>query len=116
MHNVAHVLGSLLQTAAHHRCISHARVGCVKSNILLYWFRECLGSGPVTMGVAVAVFGIFLILIFIFDIGGEDEDGPGMNSKIKIIQTHFQVHAHAAGAWCVSRLHGCARPSARQRC
>ncbi|KAK9840843.1 hypothetical protein WJX81_008508 [Elliptochloris bilobata] len=51
----------------------------------------CLGSGPVTMGVAVAIFGVFLIMIFIFDIGGEDEDGPGMNSKIKIIQTHFQI-------------------------
>ena len=71
------------------------------SHVHLQWSRECMGSGPVTMGVAVAVFGVFLILIFVFDIGGEDEDGPGMNSKIKIIQTHFQVHACAAGAWCV---------------
>ena len=50
------------------------------------------------MGVAVSVFALFLIMIFIFDIGGEDEDGPGMNSKIKIVQTHFQVSAHAGCA------------------
>ena len=65
----------------------------VASHGYLQWSRECLGSGPVTMGVAVTVFIAFLILIFIFDIGGEDEDGPGMNSKIKIVQTHFQVRA-----------------------
>ena len=53
--------------------------------------RMCAGSGPITMGVAVSIFLLFLIAIFLFDIGGEDEDGSGMNSKIKIIQTHFQV-------------------------
>lgn len=68
------------------------------------------------MGVAVAVFGVFLILIFIFDIGGEDEDGSGMNSKIKIIQTHFQVNARAAGAWCVPVLLGNAGNNLRPRC
>lgn len=54
--------------------------------------RACLGAGKITMGVAVSIFLLFIIMIFAFDVGGEDDDGPGMNSKIKIIQTHFQVH------------------------
>jgi hypothetical protein len=53
--------------------------------------RSCQKVGKTTLGLAIVVVTIGLLLIFMFDLPGSDDVGGGPMTKYKLITTHFQV-------------------------